>query len=125
MKKKIEMEFAIRTSSRVLFPRLSTAGGLSEWFADNVTIEGQHIFTFFWDGLGQKAQQSHIRENNVVRYEWLEEEEKTFFEFRLRTDEMTGELALIITDFAEDDEKEEVYNLWDSQLNKLKHSIGL
>lgn len=125
MKKKFEMEFALKTSARVLFPRLSTPGGLSEWFADNVTIEGQHLYTFHWDGTEQKAEQSHIRENAVVRYTWVDDEENTFFEFRLKTDDLTGDLALIVIDFADDDEKEETRILWENQVNKLKHCIGL
>ena len=126
MKKKFEIEYPIRTSAKVLFPRLSNPGGLSEWFADNVTIEGQHTYIFFWDGgAGQKATQSHIRENNLVRYEWIDDEEKTYFEFRLKTDELTSELALIVTDFAEDDERESTIELWDSQITRLKHTVGL
>jgi hypothetical protein len=123
MKKKFELEFPIKTTPRVLFPRLSTAGGLSEWFADNVIIEGQNMFTFVWDGAAQKAEQSYLRENQVVRYEWIDED--TFFEFRLKTDELTSELALMVTDFAEEDDKIDSSNLWESQITRLKHSIGL
>ena len=124
MKKKFELEFPINTSAKVIFPRFSTPGGLSEWFADNVNIKGK-IYTFVWDGMEQKAEQSYLRENVAVRYEWLDEKEKTFFEFRLKADELTGELAIIVTDFAEENEKEDAMDLWESQISKLKHSIGL
>ena len=124
MKKKFELEYALNTSAKVIFPRLSTPGGLSEWFADNVTIKGK-VYTFVWDGTEQKAEQTLIRENVVVKYEWIDENNKTFFEFRLKTDELTSELALLITDFVEDDEKEETIDLWDSQISKLKQTIGL
>lgn len=125
MKKKIELEYAIKTTPRVVFPRLSTPGGLSEWFADNVTIEGQYMYTFYWDGNPQKAQQVYIRENVAVRFEWLDTDENTFFEFRLKTDELTGELALIVIDFADDNEKEDTIELWDTQISKLKHTLGI
>ncbi len=121
-KKKLELEFAMNTSPKLLFPRLSTPGGLAEWFADNVMIVG-NIYTFVWDNNIQKAEQKYIRENQVVRYEWLED--NTYFEFRLKTDELTGELALMVTDFAEHDEKEEVEDLWNNQISRLRHSIGL
>jgi hypothetical protein len=124
MKKKFELEYPINSSAKIIFPRLSTAGGLSEWFADNVIIEGR-IFRFVWNGTEQRAEQSYIRENSVVRYDWLDEEEPSFFEFRLKTDELTSELALIIIDFADDDEKSDSSDLWDSQVTRLKHSIGL
>jgi len=123
MKKKFEMEFQMKTSPRVLFPRLSTPGGLAEWFADNVIIKG-NIFIFVWDGTEQKAKQSYIRENLIVRYEWVDEE-NVFFEFRLKTDELTGELAIMVTDFVEDDEKVDIVNLWEAQIQRLKQCIGL
>lgn len=123
MKKKLELEYTINTSPKLLFPRLSNPGGLSEWFADNVTLEG-NVYCFVWSGIVQKARQTYLRENNVVRYEWLDDD-NTFFEFRLKTDELTGELALIITDYADDDEKNDVVDLWDNQISRLKHIIGL
>jgi uncharacterized protein YndB with AHSA1/START domain len=125
MKKKIELEYYIKTTPRVIFPRLSTPGGLSEWFADNVTIKGQHEYSFHWDNTIQKAEQTYVRENQAVKYEWLGEDEPNYFEFRLKTDELTGELALIVTDFAEDDEKDGTIELWDTQIAKLKHTLGI
>ena len=47
MKSKYELEYTINSPTRLLFERLSTPEGLSEWFADNVTVDGG-IFTFFW-----------------------------------------------------------------------------
>jgi uncharacterized protein YndB with AHSA1/START domain len=125
MKKKFELEYYIKTPPKVLFPRLSTPGGLSEWFADNVTIKGQHEYSFHWDNTIQKAEQTHIRENQCVKYEWKDISEPSYFEFRLKTDELTGDLALMITDFAEEDEKEDAIELWDTQIAKLKHTLGI
>ena len=45
--------------------------------------------------------------------------------FRLNQDELTGDVSLMITDFAEDDEKTDVVDLWDTQIAELKHVIGL
>jgi len=124
MKKKLELEYNMNTTPRLLFPRLSTPGGLAEWFADNVIIEGS-VFTFVWDGTKQKAERTYIRENVAVRFEWLEENENTYFEFRLKTDDLTGELALLITDFVDEKEKDDAVVLWDNQISRLKHAIGL
>ena len=124
MKLKIELEYTMNTSPRVIFPRLSTPGGLAEWFADNVNIKGKQ-YTFVWDNTEQRAEQAVVRENQMVRYEWLDEDEKTYFEFRLKTDELTGDQALMVTDFVNDGEKEDTINLWDSQISRLKHAIGL
>jgi hypothetical protein len=40
-------------------------------------------------------------------------------------DELTSDLALLITDFAEDDEKEDSISLWDSQIADLKRLLGI
>ncbi|HEY9124269.1 MAG TPA: START-like domain-containing protein [Bacteroidales bacterium] len=125
MKEKIELEYILKTSPKVLFPRLSTATGLAEWFADNVTVKNKTQYAFHWDKSIEEAEQTYIRENVVVKYEWKNKDEKAFFEFRIRIDDLTGEMALIVTDMVDSDEKDEIIDLWDIQINKLKHVLGL
>jgi len=123
---KIELEYTINSSPKVLFARLSTPAGLAEWFADDVNVRGK-IFTFIWEGSEQSAELTARKENKYVRFHWLDEEneEKTYFEFRINIDELTGDVALVIIDFVEDDEKEDTVDLWDSQITELKRAIGL
>jgi len=126
MKKKIILEYTINSSPRVLFPRLSTPGGLSEWFADNVNIKG-NLYSFFWEESEQTAEIVQKKENKYIRFRWLNEDdpESQWFEFRINTDELTGDTALIITDFTAEEDKEGTIELWNSQIAKLKHVIGL
>lgn len=125
MKKQFELEYIINSSPKVLFSRLSTASGLSEWFADDVTVKGK-ILTFIWEGTEQKAELISKKDNKYVRFHWMDDEDKnSFFEFRINIEEITGDVALLITDFAEEDEKEDSIDLWDSQISELKHVIGL
>jgi uncharacterized protein YndB with AHSA1/START domain len=126
MKKKIVLEYTLNSSPKVLFPRLSTPGGLSEWFADNVNIHGNQ-YSFIWDDSEQKADIIQRKENKYIRFRWVDssEPEAYWFEFRLNTDELTGDTALIITDFADDDEKDSTVELWNSQISKLRHVIGV
>ena len=126
MRAKFELEYTMNCSAKVLFSRLSTPEGLSEWFADNVNVEGD-LFTFVWNNTDSIARLSALKENKLVRFEWVnvEDEEENYFEFRLATDELTGDLALIISDFAEDDEKEDSIYLWDSQISDLKRLLGI
>jgi hypothetical protein len=120
-KEKIELEYAINCSPKVLYNRLGTASGLSEWFADDVAVSGKK-FTFVWDGVGQEAELAFRKENMVVRFNWIDED--TYFEFKITKDELTGDVSLIITDFAEEDEIEETRSLWDSQIASLKQVLG-
>ena len=125
MRVKYELEYPLKSSPKVLFPRLSTPEGLAEWFADDVTVEGD-LFTFFWQKSEVKAKLAALKENKLVRFEWPErdEEESNYFEFRLHIEELAGDVALIITDFAEPEEKEDAIYLWDTQIAALKHIIG-
>jgi hypothetical protein len=125
MKVKVILEYPMNCSPLVLYPRLSTPGGLAEWFADNVNVDGKY-FDFFWNGAGQKAELQYKRENFFIRFKWVDDkQENTYFEFRIVTDELTGDTALIITDFAEENEKDEVTDLWNSQVSGLKHCVGV
>ncbi|MEE4197569.1 MAG: START-like domain-containing protein [Bacteroidales bacterium] len=124
MKNKFELEYSLNSSPKILYTRLVTPAGLSEWFADDININGD-IYTFIWNGAEQSARLLTKKDNQLVRYQWTEEDEDTFFEFRIRKDDLTGEVALVITDFAEDDEKEDAIDLWDSQIAELKHTLGL
>jgi uncharacterized protein YndB with AHSA1/START domain len=126
MRSKFELEYNLNCSPKVLFSRLSTPEGLGEWFADQVNVDGD-LFSFYWNSSESKARLSAIKENKMVRFEWLgmENEETNYFEFRINLEELTNELALIITDFAESEEKEDSIYLWDSQINDLKRALGI
>jgi uncharacterized protein YndB with AHSA1/START domain len=71
MKKKIVLEYTLNSSAKVIFPRLSTAGGLSEWFADNVNINGSFL-SFFWEKTEQRAEVVQRKENKYVRFKWID-----------------------------------------------------
>ncbi len=123
MMTKFELEFTMNTTPRVLFNRLSTPAGLSEWFADDVNLR-KGRYTFIWDGYEHVAEVVARKDNKHIRFRWLDEED-SYFEFRIQKDELTGDLALIITDFAEEDEKDDAIELWNTQVAELKHAIGL
>jgi uncharacterized protein YndB with AHSA1/START domain len=125
MKTKYELEYTFNTSPNFLYSRLSTPEGLSEWFADNVNLK-RGKFQFIWEGAEQEATVIQKKTNKFIRFHWEDDEDQEqYFEFRIHTDELTGDVALLITDFAEEDEKDDAIDLWDSQISELKHGIGL
>lgn len=126
MRVKYDLEYLLKSSPKVLFPRLSTPEGLAEWFAEDVAAEGD-MFSFKWQKTEVKARLSALKENKLVRFEWpdRDDEESNFFEFRINIDELTGDMALIITDFAEQEEKEDAIYLWDTQITELKRILGV
>ncbi len=125
MKQKINLEYTINSSPAVLFKRLSTPSGLSEWFADDVNLKGS-IYTFIWNSAEEMAEMVGSKENKYVRFRWTENEsEDNYFEFRINQHELTGDVALEIIDFADEEDVADAEELWDSQVSKLKHVMGL
>ncbi|MEA3446960.1 MAG: START-like domain-containing protein [Bacteroidota bacterium] len=124
---KYELEYTLNTTPKVLYTRLATASGLSEWFADDVKIQDDDIFTFIWEGSEQQAKLLERKKNKWAKFKWLDgEDNDNYFEFRLSYEELTGDLALIITDFADDEEeKEDNIELWDAQIQELRRVLGL
>jgi len=124
-KQKYQLEFEIKSSPRVLYSHLSTASGLEEWFADRVNIKGGDL-VFQWEGSEGRAKIVSKKENQFIRFKWVNDEKKddTFFQFDIIQDEITSDVALIVTDFSTDEEKEEDVLLWNSQIHALMHAIG-
>jgi hypothetical protein len=47
-----------------------------------------------------------------------------YFELRIQVDEITKDVSLMITDFAEDGEVEEGKMLWENMVSELKQILG-
>lgn len=125
-KEKFEMEFPIHASPQLLYQYMSTPSGLSEWFADNVNSRGE-IFTFIWDGSEEQAKLLTKKSGERVKFRWLEDDEDgltCYFELRIQVDEITKDVSVMVTDFAEEDEIEEAKMLWDNQISSLKQVLG-
>ena len=123
---KYELEFPIQASPQMLYQYISSASGLSEWFAENVNSRGI-VFSFFWDGSEEKAELISSKSNKFVKFRWLdnsEDQDKCFFEIKIVVDEITKDVSLMITDFSHEDEVEETKMLWDSQISDLKQVLG-
>jgi uncharacterized protein YndB with AHSA1/START domain len=121
--KEIRLEFFLKTSPTVLFSRISTPSGLAEWFADNVKVEGK-ILTFVWGTTEQQAEILAMIPNVSISFRWLGIDPGYQFGFNIIQDELTGDVALIVTDNIDEEEVEDTRNLWCSQIAKLKHMIG-
>lgn len=123
-KVKFEIEVPIHASPSLLFQYLSSPSNLQEWFADKVNSRGK-IFSFIWDGEEEKAELLLKRSDERIKFKWLEsEDDDTYFEFRIIVDALTKDVSLFITDFADEDEVEETKQLWENQIDDLKHTIG-
>lgn len=120
----IDLEYSINTIPKILFYRLSNPSGLEEWFANEVTVK-DGIFSFKWDKSEQQAELIEKKADEHIRFKWLDSEDDTYFEFRIHKQELTGDVALQIIDFAELDEKENIIEMWNEQVEELKHTLGV
>ena len=122
---KFELEFPIHASPQLLFQYISTPSGLSEWFADNVNSRGE-LFTFIWDGSEEEAKLLSKKNAERIKFKWInnDDESGVFFEIKIQVDEITKDVSLIVTDFAEEDEIEETKMLWENQISSLKQVLG-
>jgi len=124
MYEKINLEYAFSSSLKILFSRISTSTGLSEWFADDVQRRG-NIFLFYWGKTVQKAELIKIKQMEYVRFRWLSSlNTDEYFEFAMNEEPITKDVALLITDFAEKDEVSETVEVWNKQIDKLHSILG-
>jgi len=113
------------SSSSVLWNSIGTPLGLSEWFADGVTV-AENEFVFSWDGHEQTAVLQQIKPNSFIRFHWMDDENpNAYFELKIVTQPISGDLTLVITDFAEPGEKDDLILLWNKQIEELRRKTGM
>ncbi|MBR6310279.1 MAG: hypothetical protein IKR52_03660 [Paludibacteraceae bacterium] len=124
-KEKVQLEYLFnKVSTASLWNSISTPDGLSDWFADSVSVDSE-IFTFRWSKVEEEAELLAVRQMNSVRFRWLsEDDEDSYFEMKIGSNPLTGDTSLTVVDFADNGEVNDVEDLWNSQIDKLKRKIG-
>ncbi|HNP76247.1 MAG TPA: START-like domain-containing protein [Cyclobacteriaceae bacterium] len=122
-------DYELHASVKMLYPYIQSASGLSEWFADDVRISPEKVFTFVWDNESHKAVISAQRTNNFVRFEYLPESEAdkkdpSYVELNLESNELTQRTFLKIYDYSDFNDMVELQELWDGLIANLKKVVG-
>lgn len=123
---KFEIEYQLKTTSiNTLWNSIGNPLGLAEWFADVVTVK-ENEFIFTWDKNDQTAYLIDFKQNVSIRFQWEEDlNTEYYFELKIVNLDITGDLALIITDFAEPNDKDDLILLWDKQIETLRRKSGI
>ena len=130
---KLTIEYPLSTQSpRIVWELISNAHGLQKWLADNVTDEADTL-TFTWGHpwTERDTKQSRVIEKEKYSYirllwDYHEDTPEAIWEMRIEKSDLTDELNLLITDYAQDDEEEaELRELWDANLERLHRVSGL
>ena len=123
-KEKFTLEYDMRsTPVSMLWSYIATANGLKEWFADDAKMDGKEV-VLIWNGVEQGLSIVGVRTEKYIRYRWSEDTDKTYFELRIMTSELTGNSVLCVTDFAEPEELQEAKDLWNYQMETLQRQLG-
>lgn len=123
-KTKYTIEFEMKgTPPSLLWVYLTTSSGLEQWFAEEVKQDGKS-YHFYWDGYPNEAVLLSTRAGERAKFRWVEEDEKTHFEFKIQVSELTGNTLLVVTDFAEPAEEEGAKAVWTKQVKTLKRILG-
>lgn len=135
---KFENEYEMKASPKILYPYLNTPAGLAQWFADNVTIDEDKVFSFIWNDEVQKARLANKRSDTFVRFEYIPSQENgngeneeasgtdelSYVEFFLEKNEITQSVFLRVVDYSDEEDEEELYDLWDSMIASLRETVG-
>jgi len=122
-------DFEIHASVKMLYPYIQTASGLGDWFADNVRISPEKVFTFEWEGEQHKAIMTAHRINHYSKFEYLpenadDEGDPSYFELRLEVNELTQTTFLKVYDYSDFDDMDELRDLWDGLVENLRKVVG-
>ena len=124
-KEKFVMEFVLNSCSHsVLWTAISAPSELSNWFADEVSLRGDK-WIFEWDGVEQEATRLSCRDMKLVKFWWDGDATDCYFELKINEDALTGNVTLVVTDFAEAEEVEDVKMLWEEQVRMLGLYLGI
>ena len=123
MRIKYVLEFSVEASVTELYEKISTEYGLEKWFANKVALIDDETYLFEWDEISVHAKVSDIKKNSFIRFKILENSDSEYLELRILRNEVTDDISLEITDFANEDEVEDYKMLFRNQVSDLKHLI--
>ena len=123
---KVHLEYPLNGNSRnIVWDFIGTVGGLEAWMADKIT-ERDGVYTFLWGkNETREAELLGRREGAYIRFHWLDEAPKTYFELRINVSELTKAHVLEITEVAHNEEEEDLKQMWESQMEELRRAAGV
>ncbi len=123
---KFSTEYELRASAKIIYNYLSTATGLMQWFADEVTELEDGSINIVWDDLDHKARIASKKTNRLIKFVFpsVSNGKENYLEFRLETNELTQTTFLKVIDFSENEDEQDLQLLWDNLIDHLKEKVG-
>jgi len=129
-KQRLELEYPLKgRKPDLLWQLMSTDHGLERWLADEVKEENGVMSLTWGNPYGEHhtllANIVEREKNDHIRFQWVDEvEPDVFWEMRIGRSELTEDLCLCVTDYALEDDLEDLEGLWDGNLERLHQSSG-
>lgn len=122
-------DFEVNASKKMLYPYIFTPGGLAQWFADDVKVDEDKNYNFIWDNEDHKAKMVAHRTNHYVKFEFIptgdtDNSDPSYFELRLELNELTQSTFLMVIDYSDMDDNDELQELWSGLVSNLKEIVG-
>lgn len=121
---RLDLEYIFKASPAILYTFITTPACLVRWYCEEVDIQND-VFSFYWSGSRERAVMIDDIEEERVRFQWeYAENDDEYLEFRMYKSDVTNETVMEITDFCDEDEKDEVKDIWDNLMNELRKECG-
>ncbi|MFZ1749675.1 MAG: START-like domain-containing protein [Saprospiraceae bacterium] len=121
---RIDLEYIFRASPTIIYNFVTTPACIVRWYCNEVDITGD-AYRFYWSGSSESATLIDDIEDERVRFQWDDADDADeYLEYRMYKSDITNETILEITDFCDDDEKQETIDLWDTLMVELKKECG-
>ena len=123
---KIHLQYPlVGNAKNIVWNLIGTIGGLEAWMADKIT-ESNGVYTFQWGKEEtREAELLGCREGTYIRFHWLDEGPKTYFELRVNVSELTKSHVLEITEVSRNEEEADLVQMWESQIEELRRLARL
>ena len=122
-RKQINLEYIFRASPAIVYSFVTTPECLVRWYCDDVDIVND-VYTFYWSNNGEVAYMIDDIEEERVRYRWKNAVDNEYLEFRIYKADITNETILEVTDFCDEDEEDEIRDLWNTLMVEMKKETG-
>ena len=117
-------------SPKIVWDMIGNAAGLQKWLADVVVEEGDE-WTFTWgqpwterDTKVSKLLELEKYDHIKLKWDYQEDDPEAFWEMRIEQSELTGNLNLLITDYADAEDIDDLNDLWDANMERLHRVSG-
>jgi len=132
MKKvRLNLEYPLQVrSANIVWQSISSDHALQRWLADVVDErDGKMSFTWGQPWTAHHTLTAYIVERKPlshIKFRWVDEEDdEAYWEMRIGKSELTGLVCIYVTDYALQEDLDDLESLWEDNMERLHTATGL